>query len=340
MRKLHSYLLFLMCGLFCSCSSPFGASQGGSEFGSPAPVVLKSLQVSPSTASVALGLTQNFTLSGIFSDGSTSNLSSQTVWSVQSGSGNAAISTAGALTTMGGSVGTVTVVGSYSGQIATAQVTILPAAVVSIALSPTSPTIGFGSTEQFSALGTFTDGTSQDITSSGTWSVTNLTGRGSVNSSGLVSTIGGWSGTVTVKVSANAANANTTLTISPLPAPTSLTATTASTAASLSWSTTTGYVATGYLLVRSTAASVTFSPTNGTLYSDTVLDANQTIIYVGSNASFVDTGLVGGTKYAYAVFAYDGSNRYTSSATGSFIVGCDDLGGQRFLALERVEIHI
>ena len=54
-------------------------------------------------------------------------------------------------------------------------VTVNSAALVSIAISPQNPTIAFGTSQQFTATGTYTDGSTQDITSVVAWSSSDAT---------------------------------------------------------------------------------------------------------------------------------------------------------------------
>jgi hypothetical protein len=51
--------------------------------------------------------------------------------------------------------------------------TVLPPVLVSIAVSPIGPTVASGATQQFTALGTFSNGTVQDFTTSVNWGSSN-----------------------------------------------------------------------------------------------------------------------------------------------------------------------
>ena len=57
----------------------------------------------------------------------------------------------------------------------TATLVVNPAALVSIAINPQSAAIALGTTQQFTATGTYTDGTTQDVTSVVTWSSSDAT---------------------------------------------------------------------------------------------------------------------------------------------------------------------
>src|SRR5207237_8948389 len=61
--------------------------------------------------------------------------------------------------------------GSSSGaESVSAAFTVPTSALVSIAITPTAPTVPLGTTQQFTATGSYTDGSTQDMTSVVTWS--------------------------------------------------------------------------------------------------------------------------------------------------------------------------
>ncbi len=53
--------------------------------------------------------------------------------------------------------------------VGSATVTITPAVLTSIVVTPTGPSIAKGTTVQLTATGTFSDGTTQDLTGSASW---------------------------------------------------------------------------------------------------------------------------------------------------------------------------
>ncbi len=67
-------------------------------------------------------------------------------------------------------------------------VTTTSATLVSIAVTPNTPSIAKGLTQQLTAMGTYTDGSTVDITSSATWTSAN-TSASTVTSSGLVTAV-------------------------------------------------------------------------------------------------------------------------------------------------------
>jgi hypothetical protein len=153
------------------------------------PPALQSIAVLPSTASVAAGLTQQFSAVGHYSDGSTQPLTTNVTWS----SSNTNIATVGNIAGINGLAsgvaagGPVTItakLGSISG---TAQVTVTAAVLVSITISPVSPSVPIGRAQKFTAVGTYSDGSNRGITNSVTWA-SSSTGVATIAASGSAST--------------------------------------------------------------------------------------------------------------------------------------------------------
>src|SRR3989304_3098896 len=84
-------------------------------------------------------------------------------------------------------VGTTNITVASEGITSPAQIlTVIPAKLVSIAVAPENPTIALGQTQQFTANGTFTDGSTKDITGTATWSSSNNS-IATIDASGLAS---------------------------------------------------------------------------------------------------------------------------------------------------------
>ena len=137
--------------------------------------VLVSLDLQPAAASVPLGVPQAFTATGTFSDGTTQDLTSAVRW------GSASI--AAPIATLGNAAGNhglatplspgsmlVTATDPVSGVSAVTAFTVTTARLVSIAITPTALSVPLGLTRAFTATGTYTDGTTQDLTPVVTWS--------------------------------------------------------------------------------------------------------------------------------------------------------------------------
>lgn len=170
--------------------------------------VLSSLVLSPSSASVPLGSPQQLTATGTFSDGSQRDVTPSTTWT----SGSPAIATV----TPGGLVqtkaeGSAIITGTNAGIPATALITVAPAALAALTLSPADQTIALGRTQQMVATGTYTDGSTRTLTAQATWSssvlaVATISATGLVQSSAL--------GTATLTGAVGSVSATTTLTVS------------------------------------------------------------------------------------------------------------------------------
>ena len=135
------------------------------------PAVLTQLQVSPSSASLPRGLTAPFTVTGIFSDSTSQDLTEQVVWS-SSASSIASVSNAPGTRgiVQAANVGNATITATQGSVSGTASVVVTTAVLAAIQVSPPSPTVPRGLTRQLAATGLFTDGTTQDLTTQASWS--------------------------------------------------------------------------------------------------------------------------------------------------------------------------
>jgi trimeric autotransporter adhesin len=167
-KKLRLALVVSLCLSFLSAC---GGGSLGPGIGKST-VTLQSIQISPSTASISLGQNQQFTATGHYSDGSSKDITNSVTWA-SSNTGVATISGSGLATSH--SIGSATI-SAVSGNIfatATLTVTATKVVLVSIAVTPAGADLLVGTLQQFTATGTFSDGSQQDITSSVTWSSSN-----------------------------------------------------------------------------------------------------------------------------------------------------------------------
>lgn len=177
------------------------------------PATLLSIAVTPTNPSIALGTTQQLTATGTYSDGTTQNLTTTATWS----SSNTAVATVNN-TGLATSVATgPAVISAQSGGITgQSNLTVTPATLESIAVSPTNPSIALGTTRQFTATGTYSDGSTQNLTNTVTWSST-TTGVATVSnatgSKGLATSVA--VGTTTIAAASGSVSKSTTLTITP-----------------------------------------------------------------------------------------------------------------------------
>jgi hypothetical protein len=84
------------------------------------------------------------------------------------------------------------------------------ASLLSIAVTPANPSIAKGLTPQFKATGTYTDTSTQDLTSQVTWS-SGTASTATISSGGLASAVG--VGTSTIGAKLNSITGSTVLTV-------------------------------------------------------------------------------------------------------------------------------
>jgi hypothetical protein len=187
MRKLFLCVGLSCLGLLAGCGGGSAASSPGSgNQGGPGPVVLKSIAITPSNATILPFTTKQFSATGKYSDGTTKDLTSQVAW-------NSTPSTVVNISNSAPTVGVVqgltpptgvtcpcvSVITAALGSVASVtQVTVSSATLTSIAVTDatgsTSPNISLGAQLQFKAIATFSDGTlqgitTQDVTNVATW---------------------------------------------------------------------------------------------------------------------------------------------------------------------------
>jgi Bacterial Ig-like domain (group 2) len=170
---------------------------------------LTSLTVTPATASIQVGVTQQFAATANYSDGSTQIVTSTgAVWSVSSSSVATISSSTGLATAV--SAGLTTVTATYSGVSGSAALTAIAVPVTSIAVAPTSSDLTVGGTQQFTATATYANGTTANVSSQATWSVS-ASGIVAINA-GLGIAVG--AGTTGVTASYSGFNSSATVDVS------------------------------------------------------------------------------------------------------------------------------
>lgn len=167
------------------------------------------LSISPVNASIQPANTQQFSATGAYSNGSTGGVTSQTVWS-SSNPAVVTINSAGLAT--GIASGTVTISGNCQCYVTNTKlfVSSQAATITSIAVTPSSPTINIGPTQQLTATATNSNGAKSDVTSSVTWTSSDST-IAMVTSGGLAT--GASSGSATITATSGSISGSTTLTV-------------------------------------------------------------------------------------------------------------------------------
>jgi hypothetical protein len=264
------------------------------------PPTLSSIVVTPANPSSNVGSALGFIATGTYSDGSQQNVTQTATWL----SATPAHATLGALTTTqsvnciaGGTSVISATIATISGN--TTLTCVVPApTLVSIAVTPALPSINIGGSIGFIATGTYSDGSTQDVTVASTWnsastSVATLGARTTQQSVNCVT-----AGTSVIKATLGAVNGSTTLTcLVPIPTLQSITITPANPSVTLPGGV--GFIATG-------------------TYSDgSTRDVTLASTWLSSNPSVATIGAAGDPQPTTCVAA--GST--TISATSSSVVG-------------------
>ena len=205
MKSSNRFVLSLIVALGIVC--------GAAGRGDAAPKKLVSIVVTPSNPSIVLGTTLQFTATGTYSDSSTRDLRKSATWKSSAKPvatiGNAAGSKGTAISRAAGT----TTITAKSGRISGSTILTVTALVV-ITVSPANPTIALGTTLQFTATGAYSDGSTQNITTSATWTssaasvaiISNVTGSKGVATSKAA-------GTTTIMAASGSVSGSTTLTV-------------------------------------------------------------------------------------------------------------------------------
>jgi trimeric autotransporter adhesin len=205
--KAHGTQAILLClSLLSACGSGSLAPGVGGSSRSPS---LQSIQVAPSGPSVALGENQQFTATGLYSDGSSKDITGSAVWA-SSNTGVATISGSGFATSR--TTGSATISATLSGVTGYGTLTVTKAILVSITVTPANPDLLLGTLQQFTATGTFSDQSMQDITGSVTWASSN-TSVASIRGGGLAAALA--LGSLIISATSGSISGSTTVNVGP-----------------------------------------------------------------------------------------------------------------------------
>ena len=260
---------------------------------------LLSIAVTPVNPSVAIGGMQQLIAMGTYSNGTTSNISAISSWTTATPA--VATITSGALTagvTTGVTAGTAVMTASVGRISGNTTLTVTPATLLSIAITPVNPSLQIAGTQQLTVTATYSDSSTANVTAMTAYAsatpaavsvgaATGLTTGIAAGSSLITGTFSGQTATTTVTV-----NAATLSSIAVTPA-----------TATVAIAGTQAFVATGTYTDGSTAVitnSVTWS--SGTTAVATVLPTG------------IATGLTGG---AAIITASSGSNTGNATLTVS-----------------------
>jgi uncharacterized protein YjdB len=252
---------------------------------------LVSIAVTPATASIAVGATQQFSAQGTYSDGSKADVSSTVSWTSTS-TATATVNSAGlAKAVATGSSNVTATLNSISGT-AALTVTAPVKTLASIAVTPGTASIAVGATQQFSAQATYSDGSTADVTSTAAWASTN-TATATVNSAGLAKAVA--AGSSNISASLNSISGTAALTVT-APVKTLVSIAVTPSTASFAQGATQQFTATGTYSDNSTAditSTVSWTVTNTAVAT---IDSSGVATGVASGSTAVTASLGGVSK--------------------------------------------
>jgi hypothetical protein len=177
---------------------------------------LTGITLTPASAQIAMGTAQQFTATGQFNNGTTSDITSQVAW-------NSTQSAVASVSSSPGTQGLVLAVAPGSTSISASlgaigsspsPVTVSSANLVSIAVTPANPTVPLANSQQLIATGTFDDGTTENLSSQVTWTTANphsLVAR--VSATGMVTGLGLGTETVTATTPSSGISGSASITV-------------------------------------------------------------------------------------------------------------------------------
>jgi hypothetical protein len=156
------------------------------------PALLVGISVSPTQPAVAAGTTVQLTATATYGDGTTADITAAAAWS----SDREGIATVFQGLVRGRTRGDATITARFNSTFfASTRVTVGAPRLVSLVVTPDNPIVPLGATQQFTATGTFTDASTQNITAQVTWT-SSMTGVATISATGLATTAG--TGTTTI----------------------------------------------------------------------------------------------------------------------------------------------
>jgi hypothetical protein len=158
---------------------------------------LASIAITPTTGTLPLGISQRFVATGTFADGHSADVSDAVTWT----SSAPAVADVGAATGLADALtlGATTITATSGTASGTLALTTIAAAIQSMVIAPATLQTGVGITRHFTATGTFSDGSTADVTASAVWatqtsgiaSVSNGSASGlALGTTGVTATIG------------------------------------------------------------------------------------------------------------------------------------------------------
>ncbi|HEX8612216.1 MAG TPA: ice-binding family protein [Telluria sp.] len=222
--NLQKYTRTLMCATGLLAASLLAACGGSSDHGRDPilglPVAeLVSVSVTPATATVLVGASQQFTATASYADGTSRNVTTLSTWASASPA-IARVTPAGGLATglTAGSAAITAAFGTKTGAATlavNAPTPVTPPVVVSLtglSVTPASASVRVGASQQFTAIATYSDSSTAVITNNVNW-MSGSTAIATIAQSG--SATGVAAGTAVITASSGDKSATASLTVTP-----------------------------------------------------------------------------------------------------------------------------
>ena len=173
------------------------------------------VQVTPFNPRLPAGFAQPLVATALFSDGTNRDVTATATWTSMSPAVATVSDAAGSKGLLAAvAAGSSTISAAFSGVTGSTAVTVIAGTLSTMTIAPANPTARAGSTVSFTATGTFSDGSTLDVTSFVTWtsSTTATADISNANGSrGQATTFA--AGTTTIQAQRGTVTATTTLTV-------------------------------------------------------------------------------------------------------------------------------
>lgn len=141
---------------------------------------LESINISPNEAYIPVGSEKRYKASGVYSDGTKKDISHSASWSIIEDE-NVASFDQDTLFVIGISEGSTSIKAELDGVSATAVITVTPAILESLYVSPENPSITQGNSLSFQAFGVYSDGTEHNVSRMAHWQSDDIDGLPIIN---------------------------------------------------------------------------------------------------------------------------------------------------------------
>lgn len=187
-------------------SAAFGGKSAAAQL-TVSPATLTAIAITPLTPAIAIGATQQFTVSGSFSDGATRDVTAMSAFASATPA-TASINASGLA--LGKVAGTTQITATTGTLTASTVLTVNPATLLSIAVTPQSPIVPVAATRQLAVIATYSDNSTADVTAGSSF-VSVTPAAATVASSGRVTGVA--FGSSVMNASFNGKTASTTVTV-------------------------------------------------------------------------------------------------------------------------------